>query len=139
MCRDIVSEKLGHEDFLELPEFVDPDTVDSEPPEFENHVPLTPRENLIVAPFVSSGSRDSGESNGQTFRTRGKNLSEKLYHKGPSSRQVSFQDADGNVSRGNVDGLPQGADGLEHRGHAVGDAEIVLREVEREIVPRRVS
>ena len=73
MCRDIVSEKPGHEDFLELPEFVDPDTVDSEPPDFENHVPLTPRENLIVAPFVSSGSRDSGESNGQTFRTRGKN------------------------------------------------------------------
>ena len=73
MCRDIVSEKPGHEDFLELPEFVDPDTVDSEPPEFENHVPLTPRENLIVAPFVSSGSSDSGESNGQTFRTRGKN------------------------------------------------------------------
>ena len=38
-----------------------------------------------------------------------------------------------------MDGLPQGAAGLEHRGHAVGDAEIVLREVEREIVPRRVS
>ena len=120
-----------------MPEFVDPDTVDSEPPEFENPVPLTPQENVIVTPSVSSGS--SGESNGQRFRTRSKNPSEKLYHKGPSSRQVSFQDADGNVSRGNVDGLQQGAGGLEHRGHAVGDAEIVLREVERKIVPRRVS
>ena len=73
MCRAIVSEKPGHEDFLELPEFVDPDTVDSEPPQFENPVPLTPAENVIVTPSVSFNFGSSGESNGQTFRTRGKN------------------------------------------------------------------
>ena len=78
-------------------EFVEPDTVDSEPPEFENPVPLTPQENVIVTPSVSSGS--SGASNGQRFRIRSKNSSEKLYHKGALSRQVSFQDADGKVSR----------------------------------------